>query len=90
MTKKVQDVITKKMEDAIKQTPSYNFHRTADAVMKGIPEVVAEELSVEALATLMMTMHKHWHSAMAFAEAEACMEGCVWDAKRQKLRELAD
>jgi hypothetical protein len=82
--------MTTKMQEAIEKTSLCHFHRTAMAVTESIPEVVAQELSVDALATLMMAMHKHWHSAMAFAEAAACDEGCIWDAKQQKLREIGD
>jgi hypothetical protein len=82
--------MTRKMQEAIKQTTLGQFHRTATAITESIPEVVANELSVDALSSLLMAMHKHWQSAMAFAEAAACDEGCIWDAKQQKLREIAN
>jgi hypothetical protein len=40
------------------------------------------------LALITDLLNTHWHSAVAWKEAEICADGFVWDNKRQTLLDI--
>lgn len=66
------------------------FHRSFDAMLHAIPDDVAQALTSTRLATLVDANWRITGASKAIALKDAIDAGCIWDERRQKLREISN
>ena len=80
---------TIKINKAIRKSHLGNFNRSANAMLEYVPEKVFDQLNSDGLADLLDALWKACQDAKIIKEKEICDEGCVWDWRQKKLRDIA-
>lgn len=63
--------------------------QSASAMLSAIPDEVIDALPARLIAQILDANWTLAESSKAIAEREAVQQGCVWDAKAQRHRDIA-
>jgi hypothetical protein len=78
-----------KVNRAVRISQIGRYPASASAMLRAIPAEVIDALPARLIAVLMDAQWETCQASKAIAEADAITEGAVWDARAQKLREVA-
>lgn len=79
---------TIKIDRATRQAKIGSTPRSTAAMLAWIPRSVLSALTSAQLAELIDAMYGACQEAKGIAEQAAVDQGCVWDARRQQMRDL--
>lgn len=64
------------------------YPATYDVLLDHVPDALIDRLTAAEIAEMIDAMYRCSARAKALAARDAIDEGCVWDARRQRLVEL--
>ncbi len=78
-----------KIKRALRLAAVGDLPETSGAMLAALPAETVAALTARQLAGLLDAAWRLVQASKALAERAACDEGAVWDARAQRLRELA-
>lgn len=78
-----------KIDRARKLSSTGRYPATFDAMLGHVSPDIIAAVTGRDLATIIDDLSRASQAAKALANAEAITEGAVWDARQQRLREIA-
>jgi hypothetical protein len=78
-----------KINRAVARAAVGRFPGSVDAMLERIPHAVAEALTSTQLALLLDAMWDACQEAKGQRDIENISNGCIWDASRQAMRDIA-